>query len=158
MFRFACNGWLGMSEKEFKREPRYVVLKIKDVLAHLSACEIDRLQEFGEKCADGRNSEGKPPLNAVVVEQDWPEFDLVWQMIEARMTGQQYALLLPPIADRFSELERQRDALLAGVETATRILREIAEASDCDYEDVEELEALIARVKLMPNGANNRRE
>lgn len=140
-----------MSEKEFKREPRYVVFKIKDVLAHLSTCEIDRLQEFGEKCAAGRASEGKPPLNAVVVEQDWPEFELTWAMIEARMAGKNLVLLLPPIADRFSELERQRDALLVGVETATRILREIAEASDGDYEDVEELEALIARVTPMPN-------
>jgi hypothetical protein len=53
-----------------------------------------------------------------------------------------------------ADLIAQRDALLEGVETATRILREIAEESDGDFEDVEELEALIAQVKsLLPNEA-----
>ena len=31
--------------------------------------------------------DGKPPFNAVVVEQDWPEFEMVWDAIEARMTA-----------------------------------------------------------------------
>ncbi len=70
--------------RDFKREPRYVVFKIKDALAHLSACELDRLQEIGEKIAAGRAADGKPPFNAVVVEQDWPEFEPTWAAIEAR--------------------------------------------------------------------------
>ncbi len=94
---------------EFEREVRYVVLKIKDALAYLSACQLDRLQEIGEAVAAGRAEAGKPPFNAVVVEQDWPEFDLVWQMIEARMKGQSYHLILPPLADRFSALKAERD-------------------------------------------------
>lgn len=138
-----------MPEKKFEREPRYVVFKIKDIEKYLTQDQKDSLMSVGEEIAFGRNYDGKPPFNAVVVEQDWPEFEPTWAMIEARMAGNQYALLLPPIADRFAELERQRDALLTGVETATRILREIAEASDGDYEDVEELEALVASVKSM---------
>lgn len=74
-----------MSE-QFKREPRYVVFKITDLLAF---CEMDlgTLDRLGHQITNGRAGVGKPPFNAVVVEQDWPEFDLVWSMIEARMTG-----------------------------------------------------------------------
>lgn len=75
-----------MSE-QFKREPRYVVFKIKDIHAYLSAAQIDALQTAGETIAAGRAIEGKQPFNAVVVEQDWPEFEPTWEAIEARMTA-----------------------------------------------------------------------
>ena len=45
--------------QEFKREERYQVIKIKT---------------------------GKP-VDCVVVEADWPEYEIVWKMIEARMNG-----------------------------------------------------------------------
>lgn len=73
--------------KEFKREPRYVVFKIKDVLAHCSPTQKSNLEGIGQCIAIGRSGEGKPPFNAVVVEQEWPEFEPVWAMIEARTTG-----------------------------------------------------------------------
>ncbi len=69
---------------QFKREPRYVVLKIKDIHAYLSPAQIEALQIAGETIAVGRSIEGKSPFNAVVVEQDWPEFEMVWAMIEER--------------------------------------------------------------------------
>jgi hypothetical protein len=74
-------------EKTFVREPRYVVFKLKDIHAYLTQERINALQQAGEGVSAGRRYLGKPPFNAVVVEQDWPEFDLVWEMIEARMTG-----------------------------------------------------------------------
>lgn len=73
-----------MSE-QFKREPRYVVFKIKDIHAYLSPEQIMALQAAGETIAAGRSIEGKPPFNAVVVEQDWPEFEMVWAAIEERV-------------------------------------------------------------------------
>lgn len=73
--------------EQFKREPRYVVFKIKDIHAYLSAAQIDALQTARETIAAGRAIEGKPPFNAVVVEQDWPEFEPTWEAIEARMTA-----------------------------------------------------------------------
>lgn len=122
----------------FVREPRYLVFKINDVLECLSACQLDHLQEIGEKIAAGRSDDGKPPFNAVVVEQDWPEFDLVWEMIEARMTGhgndsRRYRacvnacagistenlednLLVKELARRYNEIIKQRDELLAALE------------------------------------------
>ena len=72
---------------EFRREPRYVVFKIKDIHAYLSTAQIDAMQTAGETIAAGRAIGGKPPFNAVVVEQDWPEFEMVWEAIEARMTA-----------------------------------------------------------------------
>jgi hypothetical protein len=62
-----------------------VVFKIKDIHAYLSTAQINALQTAGEDIAAGRATAGKPPFNAVVVEQDWPEFEMVWAAIEARM-------------------------------------------------------------------------
>lgn len=75
-----------MSE-QFQREPRYVVLKIKDILAYLTPAQIRQLDKIGETIAANRAFHGKPPFNAVVVEQDWPEFEPTWAAIEARMTA-----------------------------------------------------------------------
>lgn len=104
--------------KEFKREPRYVVFKIKDALDHLSACELDRLQEIGEKIAAGRSADDKPPFNAVVVEQDWPEFDVAWQMIQDRVEGRpsEIARLTAELAEARADTHRalnERDAYMA---------------------------------------------
>lgn len=78
---------MSATEKPFEREPRYLVIKVKDALAHLSSSEIYALGEMGEKITNGRSSARKLPLVTVVVEQDWPEFELVWEMIKARVTG-----------------------------------------------------------------------
>ena len=78
---------MSTTEKTFEREPRYLVIKVNDALANLSSSEIYALSEMGEKITKGRSSAGKLPLVAVVVEQDWPEFELVWEMIKARVTG-----------------------------------------------------------------------
>lgn len=74
-----------MSE-QFKREWRYVVFKIKDIHAYLSDAQIEAIKTAGETIAAGRSIAGKLPFNAVVVEQDWPEFEPTWNAIEARMT------------------------------------------------------------------------
>jgi len=65
--------------KEFKREERYIVLKIKD---------LEALPEHPYH-AVRRFVEGIVPLlpqrNYVVIEDDWPEYELVWGMIERRV-------------------------------------------------------------------------
>ena len=72
---------------EFKREPRYVVFKIKDIERYVTSEDKLLINEVGAAIAVGRKCDGKPPFNAVVVEQDWPEFELAWEAIEARMTA-----------------------------------------------------------------------
>lgn len=70
------------------REERYTVLKIADVPEALSPDECTSLIELEEKIARYRESAGKQPLVCVVVESDWPEYEKVWGMIEARVDGQ----------------------------------------------------------------------
>lgn len=71
---------------EFKRELRYVVFKLKDIKKYLHPIDQQILMELGNRIAKGRREDVKPPFNAVVVERDWPEFEMVWAAIEARMT------------------------------------------------------------------------
>ena len=68
-----------------EREMRYIVVKYKDVAAHLSGDEAVALIELVKKVEKGREVAGKQPLECVCVESDWPEYDEVWTMIAARV-------------------------------------------------------------------------
>ena len=71
--------------KPFVREPRYIVLKVKDILA--AGCTQAEIEDFNKVCDKvnlHRNTAGKPPLECVVVEKDWPEYEATWAAIEAR--------------------------------------------------------------------------
>ena len=57
----------------FEREERYIVLKLK----RLPKDEVEYL----------RDCHPKAMVECVVVESDWPEYQLVWAMIEHRMAG-----------------------------------------------------------------------
>ena len=133
---------MSATEKPFEREPRYLVIKVNDALAHLSSSEIYALGEMGEKITNGRSSAGKLPLVTVVVEQDWPEFELVWEMIKARVTGKgndarrvvaclnacagistenlEDNLPVKELADRYNAVLKQRDELLEALELQER--------------------------------------
>lgn len=68
-----------------KREKRYTVIKDKDIAACLTEEEQEQLDDLCRKINRHRLMNGKPVLQTVVVEDDWPEYEKVWQMIEARM-------------------------------------------------------------------------
>lgn len=72
---------------EFKRENRYLVLKRSDLSKYLSRQEIETLEQIGNRVADFRQLDGKDPLQCVVIERDWPEFEPTWKAIENRMSG-----------------------------------------------------------------------
>ena len=73
---------------EFMREERYIVFKVSDLGNSLKGDEIRRLaREYAEQ----RRLKGKKPLECVVVEKDWPEYEPTWRAIEARVTGAQPA-------------------------------------------------------------------
>ena len=61
---------------EFQREDRYIVVKLKKLThmqeKHLRAC---------------LNGEGIQTVESVVIERDWPEYHLVWAMLEHRLAG-----------------------------------------------------------------------
>jgi len=69
---------------KFRRENRYTVIKMKDAIKHLTREQFTQLREIEFAVNLGRAHENKPPLTAVVVEQDWPEYEMVWAMIEER--------------------------------------------------------------------------
>lgn len=72
----------------FEREDRYLVLKRTDVEDGLAAHEKDELNRLvGFINARRVSYHLKHPLRAVVVEHDWPEYELVWKLIEMRMVG-----------------------------------------------------------------------
>lgn len=79
------NSQKGREEvsKAFEREDRYIVLKRKDVDAYLSQRQKDQLFQIVLDLGSCRPE----PLVFVVVESDWPEYELVWKMIETRVNG-----------------------------------------------------------------------
>jgi len=72
----------------FHREDRYLILKRKDLEKYLTEEDKIQLNFIRSKVFVGRREEGKEPMNAVVVEQDWPEFETVWSMIEKRVESE----------------------------------------------------------------------
>ena len=89
------------SKPEFEREERYMVVK----LSKLRPARNDEMK--ASECVYRAARFGKALVKAVVVEEDWPEYELVWQMLEARMTGQPTPLEAARAADkaRIAELE-----------------------------------------------------
>ena len=75
----------------FVREWRYIVIKAKDMQAYLSDEEQRELNVLLLKISMGRNAAGKLPVEAVVVEHDWPEYEPTWAAIEARCAAEDAA-------------------------------------------------------------------
>lgn len=87
---------------EFKREERYIVFKVSDLGNSLKG---DEIRQLAGEYAEQRRLKGKPPLECVVVESDWPEYEPTWRAIEARVTGAQPAPSVPnatwlPVPDK----------------------------------------------------------
>ena len=97
---------------EFHREDRYIVIKRTD----MDKASGVSLRVFKGACRSLHDSmliNGAPARSFLVIEGDWPEYEPVWQMIEARMNGEPNALdaALAREAALREELERfKRDA------------------------------------------------
>lgn len=68
-----------------ERENRYLVLKRKDIRSALSSAENEILNVLVDKINLYRKFVNKDEVECVVVERDWPEYEPVWKMIEARV-------------------------------------------------------------------------
>lgn len=69
---------------KFHREHRYLVLKLKDVNL-LSDSHKNQLEDICQRIEVIRADRGAAPLACVVVENDWPEYEYVWGLIQHRM-------------------------------------------------------------------------
>lgn len=114
---------------EFKREERYIVVKLK----HLAGLQVAPLRNF-------LRENRVPTLDCVVVESDWPEYEKVWQSIERRMTGQ-------PAVTAAEELE----AVLHWRGKHTQAIRErgaLQQLLTAADERVDMLETALSKIKL----------
>jgi hypothetical protein len=65
----------------FKREDRYLVFKKSD----LTEDQLRILTEWRKTVQRQRLQNGKDLLQYVVIESDWPEFEITWDAIQLRM-------------------------------------------------------------------------
>jgi len=79
----------------FKREDRYLVIKREDIAKYLRDDQQVRLRFYADEIAMRRIEDGKTNHGYVVVSDDWPEYETVFQMIEARVTGKPVAAQEP---------------------------------------------------------------
>ncbi|WP_111639940.1 hypothetical protein [Marinomonas shanghaiensis] len=71
----------------FKRENRYHALKASDVEAAFTSEERALLEKLLAKADRHREEQNKKPLTCLVIESDWPEYELAWKAIESRVNG-----------------------------------------------------------------------
>ena len=90
----------------FKREARYVVLKNADIMQCLTINELIELRRIQAKAVAHRAKLGKPWLDCVVVESDWPEYEPTWRAIEARASN---PAAISGQIDRLEAAEKERD-------------------------------------------------
>lgn len=90
-----------------EREHRYYVAKKKDVEKYLSDEQQTTLHMLMTKINVGRLRDDKPVLQTVCVDSDWPEYEIVWKMIEARVDGKACPASVPegqkPVASVFAD-------------------------------------------------------
>lgn len=79
-----------LSNGAFERQERYLVIKMKDMFEAVQAGFLGMstpttLIRIMDSLEAYRLTRGRSPLLTAVVEEDWPEYEMVWQAIEQRM-------------------------------------------------------------------------
>ena len=118
-------------QKQFKREQRYFVVKVRDAKRYLDDHQLEKLAEIADTISEGREKDSIPDVECVVIESDWPEYEPTWKAIEARMTGAQPAPSVPDV-DALAQFIREIDGkhqLGAGA-LAERIVEWLAAAQE----------------------------
>lgn len=69
-----------------KLEQRYIVFKLSDI-RKLDDARANMLKDLAEAVVQVRQDAGKPPLQAVVIEHDWPEYEPTVALLAARVDG-----------------------------------------------------------------------
>lgn len=93
-------------QQEFQRQRRYLVFKITDLYKPGMAEVRSTLEELCTQIDQSRRSAAKNPLECLVIESDWPEYETAWKMIEERCTGKPLTCDASA-ADRLAALELQ---------------------------------------------------
>ena len=117
-------------------------------------------RSFSTQCRklhDGMFKHGAPARQFVVVESDWPEYHLVWAMLEHRMAGKP----VPNFNDwrRADELQQRLNAADQRNAELTSALEGMVEYfpeghSDGECVSVEKAKAVLAALKPTESGAS----
>lgn len=67
---------------KFKREHRYVVLKVSEIEKYLDVVQKDKLIAICNEIDDHRAIDNKGTIECVVVEHDWPMYEQTWTAIQ----------------------------------------------------------------------------
>lgn len=67
-----------------QRERRYIVFKLTDAV-YLTAAGKQAMADLVDAMEQIRTDNGKKPLNCVVIEEDWPEYEKAWDMLKYRV-------------------------------------------------------------------------
>lgn len=67
---------------------KFVVFKTEDAVKYLSNRDLDALQRMLEHIAIERDKRGQNDKHYVVVAEDWPMYEKVWNMIEEWVDAQ----------------------------------------------------------------------
>lgn len=73
--------------EKFEREDRYLIIKRKDLAEAAKTLNDDHLKSFNivlSHIDSVRRKRGVDQIKAVVIENDWPEYEQVWKAIEKR--------------------------------------------------------------------------
>ena len=68
-----------------KREDRYLVFKRTDIQRYLNPTAQKTLSEISRTITGARRGQRRGELQCVVVENDWPEYEHVWELIRLRV-------------------------------------------------------------------------
>lgn len=71
-----------------RREFRYMVIKVADAHKYLTPSEGLALDLILDRIQSRRADDGKPSLECVVVESDWPEYEPTWKAIAERVDNE----------------------------------------------------------------------
>lgn len=100
-------------DTEFKREERYIVVKIKDID---NQRQLEKLRyQIHQGC-------GVNTVECVVVESDWPEYETVWKMIQDRIEGRPNELATSN--ERIRDLDEELRIARQGAEYAFQQAKE----------------------------------
>ncbi len=67
-------------------EPRYVVLKIKDINRYIPNYKWQLMQEMiCDVIEEKRAIDGRPPFECICIEKDWPEYEPTLKMLSERV-------------------------------------------------------------------------
>ena len=79
----------------FKREQRYIVIKLSDLADMPKPDTAERLGYICEAISINRERKGELPLECVVIESDWKCYEQAWALVEREHSGE--IVSLPPL-------------------------------------------------------------